>query len=48
MSKDDAINIMNGYNLAEKRGPLRICFIMSKKRVSAPPLIRLIIKETET
>ena len=47
MSKDDAINIMNGYNLADKRGVLKSFFVMYKKWVSATPLIRLIIKETE-
>ena len=35
MSKDDAINIMNGPNLADKRGVLENLFIIYKKSVSA-------------
>ena len=31
MSKDDAINIMNGYNLADKRSVLKSFFVMYKK-----------------
>ena len=32
MSKDDAINIMNGSNLADKRGVLQIFFIIYIKK----------------
>ena len=35
MSKDDAINIMNGSNLADKRGVLENLFVIYKKSVSA-------------
>ena len=30
MSKDDAINIVNGYNLADKRGVLQIFLLYIK------------------
>ena len=30
MSKDDAINIVNGYNLVDKRGVLQIFLIIYK------------------
>ena len=47
-SKDDAINIMNGSNLIDKRGVLYIFFIMYIKWANVTSLIWLIIKETKT
>ena len=47
MSKDDAISIMNNSNLVDKNGVF-IFFYYVQKGVSATPLKKLIIKETET
>ena len=38
MSKDDAINIMNGYNLVDKMGVSWFFLIIYKKWVDATPL----------
>ena len=47
MSKDDAISIMNNPSLIDKKGVLQFFLAMYKKRMSATPLKKLIIKKTE-
>ena len=47
MSKDDAISIMNNSSLIDKKGVLQFLLAMHKKRMSATPLKKLIIKKTE-
>ena len=47
MSKDDAISIMNNSSLIDQKGALQFFLAMYKKRMSATPLKKLIIKKTE-